>query len=110
DGVKRIPSALKQSANGPTSESSCLQTVELTSGAVLLLVIVIDAATAVCPTITVAGNVGLTDRPAPALTIPAGDRTALDTTTITASVTVHLPRMPYRPIAIYPRSLTYDRL
>ena len=85
DGVSTIPSAPKHSDSGPELESSWRHTVDDTSGGVLLLVIVMEAAMPVCPTVTEVGNVGPTERIAPAAT-------GLDGTTpmphMTASTTI----------------------
>jgi hypothetical protein len=56
---------------------------------VLLFVIVIDAGTAVCPTVTLAGNVGATDRPAPAAAGLAGRIPTMIATVSAATHAVH---------------------
>jgi len=67
----------------------CLQTVEETSGGVLLLVIVVDAAMPVCPTVTDVGNVGPTDRIAPAATGLDGSTPTPNAMATTATATVN---------------------
>src|SRR5215203_5818721 len=92
DGVSVMPSAPKHSASGPACESSCRHTVDATSGVVFSLVMEIDAATPVWPTTTVVGNVGATDRRAPAAAGLDGRRVAPNTMASVVRTRVHQRR------------------
>jgi hypothetical protein len=77
---------------------------------VLLFVIVIDAAMPVCPTVTEVGNVGPTDRIAPAATGLDGRTPMPSTTATTATVIANHLRLDIAcPIAIAPSTPDFAR-